>query len=162
MVRFVIYPTVIECGLKNLFLAFENFLFAIANDLIVYLATGAFLNSFADFTQITATGVAMAQAWIDLYTCACYDLSEVLLTLPIILNPLLVLPPTQALIIPVIPFSDQWTFPETWCAIGGFFNTAMALIQDGFRLTIQILNLIFNPPPPGTLFFKILSLLHFS
>lgn len=158
MVRDVIYPTIKQCGVKPLILALEEFIKDVSVDLIYYLASGHFLTSYADFSRIYVSGPALAQAWINLYTCACSDLGDVIKNMPIIINPLLPFGIVNPIIMMVnlilIPFSAQWTDPQTWCVIGNVFNVGIALLREILRLVQQVFTFLFLNPPIGTPFVR--------
>lgn len=151
MVREVIWPTARDCGVVKLFKAAGVFLKTIGQDILLYFLSGRFMTQYADFTRITPAGIALFQAWIDLYTCSCGDLGDVLRTIPLA-NPLILIPPLTPIMLPLTVFSQQWTDTRTWCAIENGFNAGIALIQTTLRLLIQVLNFIFGNTTPGQVF----------
>jgi len=148
-IRQVIYPTIKECGVRKLAGDFGTLLKYVGLDLIVFFANGSFLRSYADFSRVSPAAQTVAQDWIDLYMCSCSDLGNIVRVLPI-LSPTLVVPP----MIPLIIFSQEWTYPETWCAIANAFNAGVAFIQQSIQLAIQVLTFLFGNPPPGSSFIR--------
>ena len=149
VIRNVIYPTIQECGVKTIFSDFATFLKYVGLDLVVFFANGSFLTSYADFSRVTPAGIALAQDWINLYMCACSELGNIVRVLPI-LSPTLLVPP----LIPLVIFSQEWTDPQTWCAIANAFNAVVALCQQAIKLTLQVLALLFGQVPAGTPFIR--------
>jgi hypothetical protein len=149
MVREVLFPVIRMCGVKQLVINFAFFVAAVAEDFLLHIVSGAFWDSDADFTRVSATGIAMFQEWINLYSCACADLKDILGALPFV-SPVLFVPPLWPLLI----FSRQWVDPQTWCAIGNLFNASCALFREVLRLIQQILYLIFGQPLPGGTFIR--------
>ncbi len=152
MIREVLWPTLRDCGGRPLFSAAGDFIKAVGSDVLVFLASGRFLTEYASFDErVTPAGIALSQAWIDLYTCACSDLGDVVRTLPIT-EPLLLLPPTWPVTVPLVFFSQQWTDPQTWCALESGFNAGVAAAQALIRLATQVLTFLFGNPRPGQVF----------
>ncbi len=144
MVREVLFPLALRCNVKTLFVRIGQFLIAVGSDLVLFIARGRFLSEFVSFQNITPAGIAMFQAWIDVYNCACYDLGMVAQVLPIV-NPLIFIPPAYPVYVPLIFFSGEWTDPETWCFLENMVNAVFAVAQQAYLLITQILNLLFNP-----------------
>jgi hypothetical protein len=151
MVREVLWPTARDCGVVALFRAAAVFVKAVFTDIVVYMLSARFLTEYADFTSISPAGMALFQAWIDMYMCSCNDLGDVLRTLPIA-NPLILIPPLTPIMLPLTLFSQQWTDPLTWCAIESGFNAGIAAVRMLLRLVNQILNWITGNTRPGEVF----------
>jgi hypothetical protein len=150
MVRQVLIPTALECTFRKLAFDVGALIEAIGKDIILYMASGRFLTEYATFTNITPAGIAVFQDWIDIYMCACSDLGDIFRTLPIV-TPLWFLPPVA---LPLAFFSQQWTDPQTWCALEALFNALMASLQLLIKLATQVLNFLFGNPPPGAVFLR--------
>lgn len=144
LVREVIYPIVRDCQIKPLAIALAKFLRSFARDILLNLVTAKFYTELPDWTETSQNGIAMFQAWINLYSCTCFDLADVLRALPI-LNPLIFIPPAYPIMIVLIFFSGQWTDPQTWCLISNGYNAVILLTRQILKLVYQILQLIFNP-----------------
>jgi hypothetical protein len=149
MVREVFIPTFLQCGLSKLALRAGTLVRYVAEDILLYLATGEFLSSNASFARITPAGIALFQEWIDVFRCACSDLSDIFNVTPIV-SPVLLFPPLW----PTLTLSRQWVDPELWCSFEYFFNFVMAEVREIIKLTIQVLYFIFGLAPPNTPFIR--------
>ena len=133
-----IYPTATQCGISPLFTAVGHFVDALLTDFLVnYFLQQQFFNGPCDWTNVTATGIHMVNEWITLYSCMCYDCSELMQSLPIIPSPL---------------FSAQWADPQTWCALTSIADAAMELFNQLLRLLLQLLYAILNLVDPQSAF----------
>jgi hypothetical protein len=159
MIVDVLYPTAKECAqIKPLFVAVYNFLSAVADEIIVWVATGDFMVKDADLTNTTITGIELSRVWVALYMCACTDIGDIVRTLPI-LNPLIIIGfviagPLATLMLILIPFSEEWQDPYTWCAVSGAVNTIGVFFREVFLLASQVLNFLFGLVPPNTPFIR--------
>lgn len=142
--REVLIPTIRECGVRPVFQKVFPLLKFIALDLVVPLVSARWLREFISFSRITPAAIDLFQAWINLYSCACSDLGDVFRKIPII-SPLLFIPP----LIPIIGFSEQWTFTETWNAIENAINAVVALAREALELASQVLNFLVGNVAPG-------------
>lgn len=149
LLRNVLFPTARECGLKPIVVKVATFIKVVMQDYVVVIISGRFRYQFADFSRISPAGIDLFQAWINLYTCACSDLGDVLRTTPI-LSPMLLIPPVW----PLVFFSQQWTDPQTWCTIEHAANTAIALLQQIVQLATQILNVLAGNTGPNFVFLR--------
>lgn len=149
LLRHVLLPTLRECRIRPLLTAAAQFIKVVALDWVVVIVSGRFRTQYVDFSRISPAGAAMFQAWIDLYTCSCSDLGDVLRTTPI-LSPLLLLPPTW----PLILFSQQWTDPQTWCTVEHVANTGVFLLRQIVQLATQILNVLGGNTGPNFVFIR--------
>jgi hypothetical protein len=149
LLRQVLFPTARECGLRPILTKAAVFIRVFVVDYVVVIISGQFRTQLADFSRISPAGIDLFQSWINLYTCACSDLGDVLRTTPIV-SPLLVFPPTW----PLVLFSQQWTDPQTWCAIENVANTGIALLQQLFQLAVQILNVLAGNTGPNFVFLR--------
>lgn len=134
----VIYPVFKQCGgLGNLIIALENLILAIVNDFLVdYFLAQQFFYGPCDFTNICLRFEIFWLEWVQLYTCSCNDLGDILAKLPII---------------PSFFFSIQWADPQTCCAITNAVNALMELLKVTLNLVIQIIQAIaalINPQSP--------------
>lgn len=146
----VLLPTVLDCGVKPLIFAIVNFVKVFLQDYVIFIVSGKFRTQYADFgARITPAGITLFQTWINFYTCSCSDLGDVLRTTPIV-SPLLVFPPLW----PLIFFSQQWTDPQTWCAIEHVANTGIFLLRQVVQLATQILNVLGNNTGPNFVFVR--------
>lgn len=145
----VLFPLGYKCGIKRMAGAIANFILAVGQDLVPYVATGQFLQQDVNFTRIAPAGIALADAWIQTYQCACYDLGVLVEGIPI-LNPLIFIPPAYPLMIGLIPFSGQWKDPQTWCVIEQAINSLTSAAQELWKLLGQLVQLLIlgNPPNP--------------
>ncbi len=151
MIREVLLPTILQCGVRPLFFGAGAFVKAVGEDILLYLGNGSFLTQDADFTQVTTTGIALFQAWINFYYCTCSDLADIVFVLPIV-NPLAFLPPAYPLMAVLAMFSGQWLDPQWWCTLANAFNAIMSAARELIRLASQILAIISGSAPPGTQF----------
>lgn len=149
LLRHVLLPTLRECRIRPLLSAIVQFIKVVAVDWVVVIVSGRFRTQYVDFSRISPAGAAMFQAWIDLYTCSCSDLGDVLRTTPI-LSPLLLLPPTW----PLVLFSQQWTDPQTWCTVEHVANTGVFLLRQIVQLATQILNVLGGNTGPNFVFIR--------
>lgn len=147
LLRYVIFPTARECGIRPILTKAAVFIRVFVQDYVVVIISGRFRYQFADFSRISPAGIELFQAWINLYSCACSDLGDVLRTTPII-SPVLIFPPAW----PFVLFSQQWTDPQTWCAIEKVANTGIALLQQIIQLATQILNVLAGNTGPNFVF----------
>lgn len=147
LLRYVIFPTARECGIRPILTKAAVFIRVFVQDYVVVIISGRFRYQYADFSRITPAGIDLFQAWINLYSCACSDLGDVLRTTPI-LSPLLIVPPAW----PLIFFSQQWTDPQTWCVIEKAANAGIALLQQIVLLATQILNVLAGNTGPNFVF----------
>lgn len=145
--RYVLFPTIRECGIKPVLTSVIEFVRVTAEDYVILIISGRFRTGLADFSRISPAGQAMFQAFIDLYTCTCSDLGDVLRTTPILSPVLFVMPPLSL-------FAQQWTYPETWCAIENAANTGILLLQQIFQLATQILNVLGGNTGPNFVFVR--------
>lgn len=141
MIREVLVPTIFDCGVTPFFRAVFVFVRVVAQDMLVYVLGGGWTTEPADFSRITPAGIALSEEWIRLYTCSCSDLGEVIGRIPIT-SPLLIVPP-------LVLFSEQWTYPETWAAIEAAVNAAAALGRQAYELSSQVLNFAVGNVTPG-------------
>ena len=130
MVQEVVFPIVRDCGpgtfLNNIF----EFIIAVMNDFVVdYFIAQKFYDGPADFTNICNKWIALWTSWMDMFSCACMDLSLILRSLPIV---------------PSVFFSEQWADPNTWCAISNFINAIMNLLSIMLTLVSQTLMAILS------------------
>ncbi len=142
VLRNVVFPLIRRCHVKPVITGIFNMIVALMKDVVLFIASGRFLNEFTTFTHVTPAGIALFQAWIDFYKCLCLDLGQVAEALPIP-EPLLLVPPTWTVTVPLTFFSAQWTDPQWWCALENAFNAVIALIQQAWRLITQIILLLF-------------------
>lgn len=147
MLRYVLFPTLRECGVKPLILAGVNFAQAVMEDYVIHIVSGRFRMELVDFSRISPAGRTLFQTWINLYSCACSDLGDVLRTTPILSPVLVVMPPLSL-------FAQQWTYEETWCAIEHAANTGIILLQQIVQLATQILNVLGGNTGPGFVFIR--------
>jgi hypothetical protein len=137
LLRHVLFPTARECGLRPILTKAAVFIRVTVQDYVVVIISGRFRYQYADFSRITPAGIDLFQSWINLYSCACSDLGDVLRTTPIV-SPMLLIPPAW----PLVFFSQQWTDPQTWCVIENAANAGIALLQQIIQLATQILNVL--------------------
>ena len=149
MIREVLFPTIRMCGIKQLLINVAYFVEAVAEDFLLHIVSGAFWNTDADYSRVSTRGIAMFQEWVNLYSCMCADLKDILGAVPF-LSPVIVLPPLW----PVFFFSTEWLDPQTWCFIGNLFNAGCAALREFLRLVQQVLYLIFGQPLPGGVFIR--------
>jgi hypothetical protein len=138
MTRQVIWPTIMDCGVTAIATELGSLLLAVVEEVVIPLVTGQFLTQYSTWTNTKIHGVALANAWINLYSCACMDLAEIIGVFPII-NPLIIIPPAWGVL---VPFSQDWADPNLWNALENIYNAFLALLQQAFRLIQQILLLI--------------------
>ena len=138
MTRFVLWPTIRDCGVGDLFRNAGELLLALAEELVIPIVSTRFFTEDIKFTKTTPAGVALAESWITLYTCSCSDLACVVRVIPI-LNPLIVIPPVWGIL---VPFSQQWADPQLWCAIESAVNVVITFAREVLVLIQQILLLI--------------------
>lgn len=142
--REAIFPTTLDCNPTDMLVNLGEFLFAVTEDFIAdYVANGNFLTEKVDFTNICNTWIAFFSSWIDLYSCTCMDLGDVLKSIPILPPPI----PIPILWITVF-FSEQWTDLQTWCFISNLVDASSALLSEFLLLALNILQVIANPPGP--------------
>jgi phage-related protein len=154
MVREVIFPVVRRCGIKQVLVDLGIFLRFVAEDGILPIANGSFMTEDISFARITPSGIAMVNSWITLYTCACFDLADVVKVIPL-LNPLIFVPPAYPIMIALLPFSGEWADPQTWCVIENLTNAVIALVRQAIRLVDQLLHILFDANyPPNTPFIR--------
>jgi hypothetical protein len=131
MIYKVFYPTFRDCDIKPVTTAAYNFLVTLFNDFFLnYFLTERFFYGPCDFSNITATGITAWLAWVDLYTCTCSDLADILGKLPIFPGFIPVLGLTSW-------FSLQWADPLMWEAMAYFVNGFMEVLNQLLRLAIQ-------------------------
>jgi hypothetical protein len=152
--REAVFPTAFECGIKDMLFKFGKLLFAVTDDFVGgYFASGNFLTETVDFTNITPAGIAFWDAWIEVYTCSCFDLGDIFRDMPIMIFFLIPIPSAPILITGpqlwwTMLFSEQWSDPETWCFLEHTVNTFAALAAEVIQLIISIIQAITNPPGP--------------
>ena len=145
----VIYPTFRDCGVKPFLRALFEFVKVVAQDLVLYLVSGAWTTDTVSFSRIEPAGIVLSQEWIRLYTCSCSDLGDVIKLVPIP-TPLVLFPPGWIIVLS----SEQWTFPETWRAMENAINAAAAVAQQAFSLSSQLLNFVLGNFAPGQPFLR--------
>ena len=131
IIREVIYPTLLDCNnLKAVFVSLGEFVLAVLKDFVVdYFFAMEFYNGPADFTNICNKWIAFWNEWMTLYSCACNDLSILMMDLPII---------------PSVFFSAQWADPQTWCAVSNLVNAASEMFGVLLKLVTQLLQAILS------------------
>lgn len=142
VVRDVFIPILRKCPIKPFFAAVADFIVAVMKDVVLFIASGRFLSQFTTFTHVTPAGITLFQTFINVYKCFCLDLGEVVEALPV-LEPLLIIPASWFITVPLIFFSAQWTDPQMWCSLENAFNALVALVQQFWRLVTQLIRLIF-------------------
>lgn len=142
--REVLFPTIRECGIKPLFQSIFPLIKVTAQDLVLFTVSGKWLREYVSFARIAPAGITLFQEWIRLYTCTCSDLGDVVSKVPIV-SPLLAVPPLW----PLVFFSSQWTYPETWMALENGSNAIFALARQGVELASQVLNFLVGNVTPG-------------
>ena len=145
--REVLFPTIRNCGVKPFFRSIFPLIKVVAQDLVVFTVSGGWLNGYVSFARIGPAAITLFQEWITLYTCTCSDLGDVVSKIPIV-SPLLIVPPLW----PIVFFSAQWTFPETWAALENAFNVLFALARQAAQLASQVLNFLVGNVSPGQVF----------
>ncbi len=144
----VIFPIGWRCGIIRLAPAIGNFVLAVGQDLVPYVATGQFLTQDVNFTRITPAGIALADAWIQTYQCACFDLGVIVEAIPL-LNPLIAFPAAWPVMFGLFPFSGQWKDPQTWCFIEQAINVLAAAASEVWQLLSQLIQLLILGNPPA-------------
>lgn len=144
-----IYPTIFECGGKQLLVNAARLIWAVARDLLAgYIASLDFLDQPFDAGDICTAWINFWMSWVNLYTCACFDLGDVLQTIPALL-PLPYYIISGILAGPVLfpPhwwwwYTAQWADPQTCCAFSNAFNGVMAILQIFINIILVIVDAI--------------------
>lgn len=154
IIQDVLFPMVLDCGIKELFVALGDFLFAVFDQYLVnYLLAFEWFEGVNpnpqpfDFTaNATAPGydkslcdywITFWNAWVNLYSCACYDMSHLLSDLPIL--PIPVGPLWLTMV-----FSAQWSDRQMWCAVGNALNAVTTFTNVILMLVLDFLRWIFG------------------
>lgn len=142
--RYVIQPTFEACNINPTLNATYIFIGTVIQDFwIDYFFAEQFYYGPADFTNITTTGIDAWLKWVDLYTCTCSDLADLLKKLPIFPGFIPVLGITSW-------FSLQWSDPYLWKGIEYTVDGFMEILNQLLRLAIQGIHAIyFNIDPQG-------------
>lgn len=150
MTRFVLIPTILDCGVTDVALKLGAFIKAVVKEALLHVVTGRFMTEKAVWTEITATGVNLANSWIALYSCSCSDLADIIRVIPLV-NPLLIVPPVWGIL---VPFSQEWADPQLWCALENAFNAVLSFVEQALRLIQQIIWLISGQQLPSDPFVR--------
>ena len=147
--REALFPTLIECEIGTVAGNLGRFALALTNNLVRYFLTFDWINGNAlDFTDICATWVTFVESWLDLLSCSCFDIADIVISLPAFWT-YLPIPGIQYLPIPLInPFSAQWADPLYCQFWANLFNGIMSIVGVLLRLVFAIFNAIFYGPPP--------------
>lgn len=145
VVQDVIWPTFRECGGPQVAIEFAYFVRALLQDFVVdYVLAQQWWYGPADFDNICTHWIAFWSAWVDLYTCSCFDLGDILQRLPILFLPIIPIGPIPFPLVPTILFSAQWADPQTWCILSNLINAGFAVVAELLRLVLQILQAILS------------------
>ena len=140
--RKVMIPLLFDCGVldvaKAAFVFASHFLFGLVQLVVQLFATSTFVP--VDYTQDGINWAAFWTAWQSLVCCACNDLCEFLVHLPIFPTLILGLIPTPNFLL-IVPFiaSNQVKDPKTWCLISNALNAAGTLVSLIIHLLFDIL-----------------------